>query len=29
MVEINDNVGLICWRGRRELDNGRQKSPDL
>ena len=28
MVEINANVrrSSICWRGRRELDNGRQKT---
>ena len=28
MVEINNNVlcSSLCWRGRRELDNGRQKT---
>ena len=28
MVEINNQTGRssICWRGRRELDNGRQKT---
>ena len=28
MVEINNHRGgsSICWRGRREFDNGRQKT---
>ena len=32
MVEINNQRkcgSLICWRGRRELDNGRRRKPEI